>query len=633
MKQANISSQFIASLNEFQRREFEKSLQNYSKLLKQSISTTNGIITNQSLAIKQGFLAETHHAISYNIEATAKGELNYKADLSDSPTDPIKDITITSPAGREIHYQVKFYQNGEKTAKAFNHSRYNQVDGKIVPTDQLNEAKQASHCEALRNQNIRPEVSKNYKHTEKTLDDTIYSKDRLDIRSNPLHKKGKGGSEDLTERTEQGERVEYERTKRVKQEFNSMQYKNAVKYGATSSFILSTGKELIKVMSSDKSLTEEECKEIAMNIFKDTTKGASQALLATGIQHLGSNLAKTTTNEMIKGLGQNLAKGNIASQTAVFVPKLIKNLFDYSNDKIDGVEFAESMTNSGINICTNSLGYTGGIALAPILGRIIPSSVANIAVLGTSLGSLGPIACGIVGAMVVSMLANAYVGHFKNKGQEIAMKDIQEGMDLLKLGQMNLATYTDKVGSMSDLEFSWSDILPFSGPFTIWGEYSARKQQLKTIQQEIQTKRGQLREQEMQAMYALASYYKTELMRIEDHYNELKTQVTKQANKHLENIEIDLERHLQLQFALFQSGRTKRLKDFRTKKYETQKQELIEKKAKFYEQEIKQLKEQFFNQKDENSKRFSMVLNQRLNDVLPQITPYDQAYNFMQGKK
>ena len=46
-----------------------EALEQYSVLIKQSISTDAGVITNQSLDIQQGFAAEAHHTGSYNIEA------------------------------------------------------------------------------------------------------------------------------------------------------------------------------------------------------------------------------------------------------------------------------------------------------------------------------------------------------------------------------------------------------------------------------------------------------------------------------------------------------------------------------------------------------------------------------------
>lgn len=177
--------------------------------IKESISTGAGVITKQSLDIQQGFAAEAHHTGSYNIEAAGKGANNHRATMDvGQRNDPVTDIRINTPEGSK-DYQLKFYKTGEESATAFNHGKYENV-GKIVPEEQLGEARKTAQRRADRNAKSRPEVSKNYKNTAEKLDDSIHSDDRPDIKSKPLSRKGEGSSEELVkEAKKEGKGPEY----------------------------------------------------------------------------------------------------------------------------------------------------------------------------------------------------------------------------------------------------------------------------------------------------------------------------------------------------------------------------------------------------------------------------------------
>ncbi|WP_417026892.1 hypothetical protein [Citrobacter sp.] len=54
-------TQALGGFNELQNAFLVDALDQYSVLIKKSISTDNGVITNQSLDIQQGFAAEAHH--------------------------------------------------------------------------------------------------------------------------------------------------------------------------------------------------------------------------------------------------------------------------------------------------------------------------------------------------------------------------------------------------------------------------------------------------------------------------------------------------------------------------------------------------------------------------------------------
>lgn len=147
--------------NELQNKLLNEALDKYSVLLKQSISKDSGEFANWALDKQQGRIAEAHHTGSYNIEAAGKGANNHRATMDvGRRNDPVTDIRINTPDGSK-DYQLKFYKDAESSTKAINHGDYQDV-GKVVPEDQLTDARATANKEAARNAETRPEVSKSY---------------------------------------------------------------------------------------------------------------------------------------------------------------------------------------------------------------------------------------------------------------------------------------------------------------------------------------------------------------------------------------------------------------------------------------------------------------------------------------
>lgn len=88
----------LGGFNQLQNQFLNDALDQYSVLIKQSITTDAGAITKQSLAVQQGFAAEAHHTGSYNIEAAGKGANNHRATMDVGRcNDPVTDIRINTP--------------------------------------------------------------------------------------------------------------------------------------------------------------------------------------------------------------------------------------------------------------------------------------------------------------------------------------------------------------------------------------------------------------------------------------------------------------------------------------------------------------------------------------------------------
>lgn len=140
----------------------------------------------RNLAIKQlqGYMFEEWAAGTFNVDAVAADSAD-RASVLHSTLKNSVDIELSS--GKT--YSAKSYATAEKTAKAqakFNTeagqaSYHNQ--GRLVPSDQLSNAKTTAHREALRNNHVRSDISNAYAETESKLTDIIKNKEGVSSKS------------------------------------------------------------------------------------------------------------------------------------------------------------------------------------------------------------------------------------------------------------------------------------------------------------------------------------------------------------------------------------------------------------------------------------------------------------------
>ncbi|QFG30086.1 hypothetical protein F6476_13215 [Pseudomonas umsongensis] len=624
----------LGGFNELQNAFLNEALAQYSVRIKESISTGAGVITKQSLDIQQGFAAEAHHTGSYNIEAAGKGANNHRATMDvGQRNDPVTDIRINTPEGSK-DYQLKFYKTGEDSATAFNHGKYENV-GKIVPEEQLGEARKTAQRRANRNAKSRPEVSKNYKNTAEKLDDSIHSDDHPDIKSKPLSRKGEGSSEELVKEVKkEGKGPEYANKDRVRNEFNRMQYGNAAKVGAICGASLSAASELLGILRSDEPLTVEQCCEAAERIVLSSLKGAGNAVLVTGIQHLGQNLIDTASHTVLKNAGSHLVKGNVASAAANIAVNLGQNIYKFSRGEIDSLEFGGSMISTTVTVVGGSMAYSAGAATATFLGQWVASEIASTALLGTTLGALGPIVLGTVFSIGFSFAVSAYVGHFAGEGKKLAMQDMQDAMAKLNGGTINLSQYVGLVGTMADFKFEWKDMLPFSGSISVFSEYRTRKGQLMAIQKQIEAQIARLPGQEAEALYQLKAGYQQKILMIEQDYERQRQEITRQAGERYQMLSKDLNAHLEIHFLMFTPIKNTLLSQRKEVQAASTEERLKQARLDAYSEELKILQQSLEQTEaaggdtDKIARTMLATVDTRLTQVLPHKTPWDQAYEF-----
>ncbi|PKR50496.1 hypothetical protein COO20_21575 [Thalassospira marina] len=641
----------LGGFNQLQGDALNSALANYKTKIMDSVTAKSGDLTNQSIDVQQGFTAEAHHVGSFNIEAAAKGQLNHTATLDvGQVNDPVADIRVHTPEGSH-DYQVKFYKDGDSTATALSPKKYDTV-GKVVPKDQVQDVKDAASQRAARADGNRPEVAESYKDTAAKATDRISSNDDKNIKSTGLNRKGKGSAEELAkEAKEKGQGPDYKETARVRAEFNGMQYRNAAKSGALTGATFAAAGELYGIMSSNERMTKERCMEAAQSIVFSALKGAGRAVAVTSVQHLGQMMtdaatqavSKTAANAAAKAsassmggrIGQQLTKGNVAAATAAIAISLGENLYKFCNGEIDSIEFASFSIGSTIQIVGATCATGLAVPVSAFLGQLIASSVSSTAVLGTTLGALGPVAVGAVFAIAFSLAIGSFVGHFQSVGSKFAIKDITEAAAKLESGQITLIQYATSVGTLSENKFVWTDCFPFAGAISVLSEYSTRKGQLKSIQADLYSRIDQIDQAERRHMEEMMEQFKHQIHAMDLQHEQVKREVLTQAVGKFGEMRTSLDKHLELNYLLFTPMVKQYTDETNMITAEKQKEEQAQVRTASYTKEIEHLNAMIDQGLSSNAEDLQLklqldgALKDRVDLILPAITGFDQAYEFL----
>lgn len=138
---------------------------------------------NLGIGQLQGYMLEEWGAGTFNVDAVAADSADRAAVLHSTVKDSV-DIHLKSGTD----YSAKSYGTAEQTTKA--QARFNpesgqasyQDQGRLVPSDQVESAKQIAHREVLRNEPIREDVAKAYRETESKLTDKITNDEGVESR-------------------------------------------------------------------------------------------------------------------------------------------------------------------------------------------------------------------------------------------------------------------------------------------------------------------------------------------------------------------------------------------------------------------------------------------------------------------
>jgi hypothetical protein len=153
-------------------------------------------VTAQNSAIKGGFAAETFHAESFNLDAILndKGVRAFTDEFANTPLQrnhQTHDIVVMKDGKQVSGVQLKYFKDADATQKAFRSSKdgvhhYENSDLFVGPSDQIEGIKTSANKATLKNQQVRPEVSR---AAEKVRDNTAGKIEVDGVKSTSLSKR------------------------------------------------------------------------------------------------------------------------------------------------------------------------------------------------------------------------------------------------------------------------------------------------------------------------------------------------------------------------------------------------------------------------------------------------------------
>ncbi len=361
----------------------------YVEAVEAAIKQLEGNVNNhmyRNLGIKQlqGYMLEEWGAGTFNVDAVAADSIERASVLHSTAKDSV-DIQLSSGEA----YSAKSYTTAEMTAKA--QAKLNPETGKasyygqerLVPSDQLLDAKAAAHREALRNQSIRSNVSDAYAETESRLTDTIKNEEGISSRSVSRKELEKIAQESKEQKFEAKEH-DITLDSAIKTEY---MLKQALKAGYTTAAITAAfqlAPEIYEAIDFLVKHGEIDIQQVKRMGIKGLSAGAEGFLCGSVSSFLLMNFEKGVLGEAFKGINPS-----VLGTVVAVVMQTVKNSILVAAGKMSsqemGAAFMDTVVISG--------GYLLGVHIVGIIGQALGF---ELPVVGYLLGSLiGSSVCAI----------------------------------------------------------------------------------------------------------------------------------------------------------------------------------------------------------------------------------------------
>lgn len=409
-KGSAISAEYVSDVEH----EVQKLVEDLNKIGTKNINVNPGNF--------QGFVAEYWHAHTFNINAKAANSSSVAKVLESARNElGSADINVHGPGNIDIDFGLKYYINAQKSAKAQSISifeRYREYAGgsknpksleeylkgipyaergihsplyegqvRIIPSDQLDLAKEILRRQYLKESYNRPELALRYKDTLDNLDSVI--KDGKGIESIELSRK----DSEVLAKAAQAEKVDAELLKQygvsleetIKYEYV---FKQAVKAGTTAAIITLVLKIAPTLLSTISHLIKN-----GLVRKEDLKKMGSAAISGASLGFVRGSVAAGITTACKAGLwGTTLKSVNpsVVASITVLAMSAIGDAIDIALNKKTGDEMA---TNFVKNMVISSSALVCGVAMQsvlfelPALGFMLGSFIGSV--LGAFLTNIG----------------------------------------------------------------------------------------------------------------------------------------------------------------------------------------------------------------------------------------------------
>lgn len=371
------------------------------------LSTDGRIAGNAPLATRAGFVAEELHAESFNFDAILKdkGVRAFTDRYPNTPltsNNPVNDIVITKDGQQVQGAQLKYYQNGQKTANALREygsdgqPHYKETDAMICPADQLEDVKTAAHTTEIRNQENRPQVSEAAREVQAKVSDRLECDG---VESKPVTKRE---AEQVAKGSEEGKGAHRKMQNDAKNASTLQQTTKAAVSAAVVTTVIAGTINTVNCLSkvNKGEMTPEEAVKY---ILKNTAIAAGDSALKAAGATAAVSIAARSMPEFFSGtaLQANFATG-VVGGAAVCAIDLVECLVKVAAGKMTWQQLEER---TGKNVFQTGAGVVG----ASIGGT-----------LGSVAGPIGTMAGAMIGGMITSVAATVAIeNHIEKPFREI----------------------------------------------------------------------------------------------------------------------------------------------------------------------------------------------------------------------
>lgn len=337
--------------------------------------------SNQTNAVLGGFVAEHWHAGTFNIDAVAAGSKHRATTLGSTE---FASVDIDTNFGKS--YSSKYMSDAKASVDAQSQLAHDGVTPKyhgqerLVPSDQLEEAREQAFRKTARNSEIRPNLSAAVKDTEEHLTDVIT--DGKGVSSKRLTKKD---SEQIARKIKK---------ENLDLESHGVSVNDAIK----SEYIM---KQAVKAGLSAAAVT------VAIQLTPEIMK-AIDYLIKTG--HIDPEELQQTGGKAISGGTESFIRGTLASALTVICEKgMLGELFKHAAPSLIGTVVAIAMETAKNSIMVAAGKMTTremGVAFADnvmISAGCLGSTLAG-AKIGAALGLAYPGIGTLIGTVIGSLL-------------------------------------------------------------------------------------------------------------------------------------------------------------------------------------------------------------------------------------
>ena len=328
---------------------------------------------NNSLPSQTGFVAESVHIGSFNLDSAIKRSSLKAVKEKNGFHGDYKVLKADKVVAKG---EFKHYNTAKQTENAMR--GYNGRD-LVGPKEQIEDIKKIAKQKALKNRQTRPQVAKEHqevyeKATDSIKKDNVSSKPKTSKELKKITKKASKGKVDARD---------------VLPDFKDSLKNSAISGAIDGAKVGAAIGGGISAISNIKDLADG--KKSAKEALIDTSKDIAVSAIDSAVKNAAGSAAKTASIHLSKKVGNETAKKVLGSSAPIIVATTAietgKDIIKYVNGDIDGKALAKNTVKN----CATSAGGWAGAEAGATVGAMVGGPVGAVVggVIGGIAGALG----------------------------------------------------------------------------------------------------------------------------------------------------------------------------------------------------------------------------------------------------